>query len=170
MAMADQPRHVDRILCLVCGRWFRALPTHLRRTHGIGDDDYRLRFGLPAGLPLVCGEWSENQSRRNVERDAARTLTADGPPPGFQQRPSVRANRSGDYLRLAAAGTEAAARIDKTAGRRANLAPYPVTAAVAAERLGCSRSAAYTFLAYCVATGRLRRVGRGLYGESNDAR
>ena len=45
------------------------------------------------------------------------------------------------------------------------MAPYPVTVDQAAERLGCSKSAAYTFLSYCLTSGRLRRIGRGLYTE-----
>ncbi len=161
----DQPREEDRIQCLECGRWFRSLPTHLLRSHGLTDEDYRMAHDLPVGLPLVCLEWSETQSRHNIERDAKRTLTSRGPEPGYTQRESVRRRRGPDYARLAAAGSVARAARDKTAARREMLRPYPVTVAQACGRLGCSRSAAYTFLSYCLTTGHLRRVGRGLYGE-----
>jgi hypothetical protein len=162
--LTPQPREQDRIRCLECGRWYRALPTHLRRSHDLSDEDYRLKHGIPVGVPLVCLEWSENQSRRNIEQDSKRTLTARGPAPGFRQRESVRRRRRPDYARLAASGSSAAAH-DKTAERRELLRPLPVTVAQAAERLGCSKSAAYTFLSFCVQMGRLRRVRRGLYGS-----
>lgn len=161
----NQPREQDRIQCLECGRWYRALPAHLRRTHELTDEDYRLRYGIPVGFPLVCLDWSERQSRANLERDTKRTLTSRGPTPGYSQRESVRENRRSYYSQLAAAGSAASAQIDRTLPRRELLRPYPVTAAQAAERLGCSMSAAYTFLCYCVANGRLRRIGRGQYGE-----
>lgn len=166
--MSGQPRERDRIRCLECGRWFRALPTHLLRKHGLDDESYRLKYGIPVGVPLVCREWSETQTRRNIERDSGRTLTGSGPSPGFAQRESVRRNRECDYARLAKLGLDAAASLDKTADRRGRLRPYPVTVAQAAERLGCSKSAAYTFLSYCLTSGRLRRIGRGLYGEIRD--
>lgn len=161
----SQPREQYRIQCLECGRWYRALPSHLRRKHGLGDEDYRLKHRIPASSPLVCGEWSETQTRHNIERDAKRTLTSSGPTPGYAQRESVRQNRQSHYARLAAAGSSTAARRDKTAYRRELLRPYPVAVAQAADRLGCSKSAAYTFLSYCLMSGRLRRIGRGLYGE-----
>jgi hypothetical protein len=107
-------------------------------------------------------------SAKNVERGSRRTLTAPGPSPGYAQRESVRRNRREQYARLAESGAVAAAKLDKTEARRARLAPYPVTVGQASERLGCTRSAAYTFLSYCVGAGRLRRVGRGLYGEIDD--
>lgn len=163
-----QPREQSRIRCLECGRWYRALPSHLRHKHELSDEDYRLKYGIPAATPLVCGEWSETQSRHNIERDAKRTLTARGPTPGYSQRESVRQNRKSSYDRLAAAGSSVAASLDKTAGRRELLRPYPVTVSEAAERLGCSRSAAYTFLSYCLTSGRLQRINRGLYGETGN--
>lgn len=129
----------------------------------MSDEDYRLKYHVPAGVPLVCLEWSENQARRNVELGLKRHLIARGPAPGFNQRESVRQRRKPDYARLAAAGSSAAATTDKTATRRELLRPYPVTVDQAAERLRCTKSAAYTFLSFCVQTGRLRRVRRGLY-------
>jgi uncharacterized protein YbaR (Trm112 family) len=164
----NQPREQDRIQCRECGRWYRALPTHLLRTHDLDDEDYRLKYGIPVGLPLVCREWSETQTRRNIERDAKRTLTARGSHPGYAQRESVRQHQRPNYARLAAAGTAAAAQLDKTVHRRELLRPYPVTVAQAAERLGCSMRAAYNFLSYCLTSGRLRRISRGLYGEVPD--
>lgn len=161
-----QPRHPDRIQCLECKRWYRALPRHLAAKHGFTDEDYRLKHGIPAGLPLVCLEWSEKVSRKNIDRGAKRTLSSSAQESGYSQRESVRKNRQAQYARLAAKGAEAAASLDKTARRREALGPYPVTVSQAAERLGCTMSAAYTFLSYCLASGRLRRVARGLYADT----
>lgn len=163
----DQPREPDRIQCLECHGWYRALPTHLRRSHGLTDEDYRLKYLIPVGTPLVCQEWSDTQSRRMRETDTRDQLTARGPEPGYDQRESVRSRRKAEYAALAASGSKAAAIHDKTAKRRERLRPYPVTVAQAASRLGCTMSAAYSFLSYCVTTGRLVRIGRGLYDEAH---
>jgi hypothetical protein len=160
----DQPRERDRIQCLECGKWYRVLPPHLR-THDMDGEDYRLKFGVSAGVPLVCEEWSEAVSRRNIERDAGSTLTARGPKPGFKMRESTKANRRAEYERIGALGRKAAHAIDKTEFRRKRLKPYPVTIAQTAERLQCTMSAAYNFLASCAEAGRLRRIGRGVYDE-----
>lgn len=37
----------DKIQCLECGKWYRALNTHLRLSHEITVDDYRDKYGLP---------------------------------------------------------------------------------------------------------------------------
>jgi hypothetical protein len=163
----DQPREADRIQCLECGRWFRALPTHLRRGHGYTDEDYRLKFGVPVGVPLVCLEWSEAVSRKVTKLGLARHLTRDGPPKGYRQRESVRRLGRGRYRDLAAAGTAAAAAVDRTAERRAGLAPYPVTVAQASQRLGVGMATAYKILSDYVYLGHLVRVRRGLYAPKD---
>jgi predicted Rossmann fold nucleotide-binding protein DprA/Smf involved in DNA uptake len=130
----------------------------------MSDEDYRLKFSIPVGTPLVCIEWSENQTNHNIKRGADATLTARGPQKGFKQRASVKQNRAKQYKSLAKSGAAAAAKIDKTAARRAKLEPYPVTVDQAAERLTCTAKAAQTFLAYCVQRGKLKRLSKGLYG------
>jgi len=164
MTIDNQPREESRIQCLECQKWFRALPTHLRRTHGMDDEDYRLKFLIPVGIPLVCLEWSANQARKNKARHAEKTLTTTGPKKGYRQRKSVKLRREENYKALAKLGTQSAAQIDKTEARRLVIAPYPVTVKDVVNRLGCSQSAAYTFLSYCVRTGCLTRIERGLYG------
>ena len=42
----DQYFAVSKIQCLICGKWFIALHTHLERTHYITADDYKERYGL----------------------------------------------------------------------------------------------------------------------------
>ena len=44
----------DKVRCLLCGKLFKALPTHLERVHDITADDYRERYGLPWKRGL-CG-------------------------------------------------------------------------------------------------------------------
>lgn len=166
--MIPEWRQTDRIRCLECGRWYRALPTHLRRGHAMTEDDYREAHNIPAGLPLVCLDWSDAQSRRNRDRGASRTLSTVGPEPGYRQRDYVLRQRRAQYLDLAAQGAQAARQVDRTADRRAALAPFPVTVAEAAERLGCSRQTAYRFLGECVARGQLRRIGRGHYDTPDE--
>lgn len=54
----------NKVQCLICGKLFIALPTHLERTHDITADNYREQYGLDkidnrahgAGCPLLC--WS----------------------------------------------------------------------------------------------------------------
>jgi len=37
----------NAIECLICGRRFKRLHTHLAAKHGMAADDYKKRFGLP---------------------------------------------------------------------------------------------------------------------------
>ena len=163
--MVVQPREADRIRCLECGRWFRALPTHLIRSHGISDEEYRLKFGVPVGVPLVCIEWSENQSQKNIDRNSRKTLTARGAQKGYKQRESVKVRQKTRYIALAKEGCDAAARVDRLRDRLVKLAPYPVSIQEASVRLECTLKAAYTFLSFCTGNGRLVRIKRGIYGQ-----
>ena len=45
----------DKLQCLLCGKWFQRLPTHLKMIHDIGSDEYREIYGLPWKCGL-CGE------------------------------------------------------------------------------------------------------------------
>lgn len=42
-----------QIPCLECGRWYRALATHLPRTHGMSHNDYREKWGIPRRYALA---------------------------------------------------------------------------------------------------------------------
>lgn len=161
--MTEQPRESDRIQCLECKQWFRALPNHLRRTHGYSDEDYRLKFLIPVGVPLVCIEWSENQKQKNRENNSKKTLERGRQRKGFKQRESVRKHRKGHYKILAKTGLDTASKKDKTERRRELLKPYPITVDEASERLSCTKKAAYNFLSYCVGKGLLKRIKRGVY-------
>lgn len=58
----------NEIQCLLCGKWFKALPTHIERTHGITAGDYRERFGLPWDRGLCGTGPSKKLSKNMLER------------------------------------------------------------------------------------------------------
>ena len=64
-----------KIQCGLCGRWYRALPTHLRYAHDLDADQYRRLFGLRAQRALVATEVSDAMrasfERRLQDRDLA---------------------------------------------------------------------------------------------------
>jgi hypothetical protein len=43
----------DTIECLICGRHFKRLHTHLAAKHGMAVDEYKRRFGLPWTRGLI---------------------------------------------------------------------------------------------------------------------
>ncbi len=164
-----QPREAARIQCLECGRWFRALPTHFLRSHGMADEDYRLKFGIPAGTPLVCLEWSENHSKKCKDNGSVANITPGvGPKPGFAQRESSRKLQAANYQRLAELGQEANRGVVRNSERLEKIRPYPVTVADVMDRLQVSRRVATEFLANCAETGKLKRIKHGLYREANN--
>lgn len=69
----------DRIVCLRCGRSFRALGHHLTSIHQITDDEYRALYGLPWVRGLTC------EASHQLHREVAQARIADGtlsPPAG----------------------------------------------------------------------------------------
>lgn len=60
------------IQCLECGRWFRALATHLPRAHGMTHAQYRERWGIPARIALA------GRGTRALLSDQMRELIASG--------------------------------------------------------------------------------------------
>lgn len=66
----------DLVLCHVCGRWYRALGSHVR-VHGLTADAYRQAFGLFAGKAISSREHTEARSaaQRRLYRRSARTRT-----------------------------------------------------------------------------------------------
>jgi predicted transcriptional regulator len=43
----------EAVQCLICGRRFNGLHMHLKFKHGITDDDYRKRYGIPLSRSLT---------------------------------------------------------------------------------------------------------------------
>jgi hypothetical protein len=64
-------RDENKVLCGLCGRWFRALGAHLR-AHDWSADDYRSAFGLNAQRPLQARAVSDAQAaalKRRIQTD-----------------------------------------------------------------------------------------------------
>lgn len=48
----------ETVVCLCCGRSFTMLKRHLKAEHGLTEEQYRLKFGLPENHPLVAPNYS----------------------------------------------------------------------------------------------------------------
>ena len=57
VAIADSVTD-DSVVCLCCGRSFTMLKRHLMAEHGLTEEQYRLKFGLPESHPLVAPNYS----------------------------------------------------------------------------------------------------------------
>jgi len=60
----------DRVICLLCGKHYRALGYHLEVSHEVDIDDYKKKYGILWGKSLTCNDLHENQSDRAKERIA----------------------------------------------------------------------------------------------------
>ena len=60
----------DRIICLLCGKHYRALGNHLRVSHEVEIEDYKKKYGILWTKSLACNELHEIQSDRAKERIA----------------------------------------------------------------------------------------------------
>ena len=60
----------DRIVCLLCGKHYRALGNHLRVSHEVEIEDYKKKYGILWTKSLACNELHEIQSDRAKERIA----------------------------------------------------------------------------------------------------
>ena len=52
----------ETITCLDCGYKGQMLKRHLSTAHGFGVDEYRTRWGLAAGYPMVAQNYSARRS------------------------------------------------------------------------------------------------------------
>lgn len=81
LPMGVQPEEQGRLLCRLCGRWFRSLGHHLRGSkHRVAPADYRERFELPATRALMATDLREAQA----ERGAVLVATNEGVRAAFQ--------------------------------------------------------------------------------------
>lgn len=60
----DQYLSGDRVTCLLCGRTYALLDTHLRAQHSMTSDDYRARYGIPGNRGLCGSERTERDRKR----------------------------------------------------------------------------------------------------------
>jgi predicted transcriptional regulator len=51
----------DAIACLECGAKLKMLKRHIGTDHGLSPADYRARWGLPAGYPMVAPAYSQKR-------------------------------------------------------------------------------------------------------------
>ena len=63
------------IKCLLCGREFKFLGSHLRLAHGTNAAEYRAAFGIPAGQALASEEYCNSHSVKIRRMQAAGSLT-----------------------------------------------------------------------------------------------
>lgn len=136
------------IRCAECGRRYRALVTHLARTHAMSTGEYREAHGLARTVPLVSAASLEVRSaigRRRRDEDP-RVLAA-------LQGPGARAERAGPFparekraSTVAATGAAAAERAAARWARALEVAGWSSWADAAAwasaERVGWAAVAA----------------------------
>ncbi len=64
----------DTIECLICGRHFKRLQTHLAAKHGVAADEYKRRFGLPWTRGLTSATSLANSGWTDERKAKARRL------------------------------------------------------------------------------------------------
>lgn len=52
----------DHLVCLACGGSFKTLKWHLMSDHELTPEQYRAKFGLPRGYPMVSPAYSKVRS------------------------------------------------------------------------------------------------------------
>lgn len=58
----DQSVTNDYIVCLEDGKRFKSLKRHLRTGYGLTPEEYRKKWGLPAGYPMVAPHYARRRS------------------------------------------------------------------------------------------------------------
>ncbi len=64
----------DRIFCMVCGQGMKTLKRHLSTQHGLKPGQYRRKFGIPSGTPLVAKNYSDARKQMALDRNLAAGL------------------------------------------------------------------------------------------------
>ncbi len=70
----------DKIECLICGKQFKALGTHLLHKHNMEVDEYKKEFGLPWGRGLTSNMTKQKQSmilKDRLETDHRMVMTQE---------------------------------------------------------------------------------------------
>lgn len=52
----------ELLVCLECGLEFKSLKKHLRASHDLSPEEYRMKWGLPADYPMVAPAYAERRS------------------------------------------------------------------------------------------------------------
>lgn len=58
----SQAVHRDYIICLECGRASRSLKPHLRVAHQMTPEEYRAKWRLPAGAPMIAAGYAAERA------------------------------------------------------------------------------------------------------------
>ncbi len=53
----------SKVYCLCCGKGFKMLKRHIGAEHGLTEEAYRAKFGLPDDFPLVAPDYSEMKAK-----------------------------------------------------------------------------------------------------------
>ena len=53
----------SKVYCMCCGKGFKMLKRHIGAEHGLTEEQYRAKFGLPDDFPLVAPEYSEMKAK-----------------------------------------------------------------------------------------------------------
>ncbi len=79
----------DRLVCLLCGKTYKSLCTHLS-VHGTNADAYKEKYGLPWGCGLTCTSTKE----KNIKH--GKRLVSEGifKPPTKEERTKIMANKA----------------------------------------------------------------------------
>lgn len=64
----------EKVFCMVCGKGMKTLKRHLSTQHGLKPGQYRRKFGIPAGTPLVAKNYSAARKQMALDRDLAAGL------------------------------------------------------------------------------------------------
>jgi hypothetical protein len=58
----------ETIECLLCGKQYKSLATHIQRIHNVSVDDYKIKYGLPFSIGLVAEETRKKYSNAMLLR------------------------------------------------------------------------------------------------------
>ncbi|MBI5445497.1 MAG: MucR family transcriptional regulator [Deltaproteobacteria bacterium] len=51
----------DKVFCMECGQGMKTLKRHISSAHGMKPGEYRRKFGIPSGTPLVAKNYSDQR-------------------------------------------------------------------------------------------------------------
>ena len=55
-------KHAKHLVCLECGAKVQMLRRHIAKRHGLTPDDYRSKWSLPPGYPMVAPDFSKRRA------------------------------------------------------------------------------------------------------------
>jgi predicted transcriptional regulator len=85
----------DHVVCLEDGKKMKMLKRHLMTDHGMTPADYRAKWKLPAGYPMVAPNYAE--ARRGLAKKIGLGRKKAAPPtPSAKPPPKLRARKSSE--------------------------------------------------------------------------